>query len=327
MSPRPKILLTRVLPRAAMEFLEKYFDLDVNRDDRVMPHAALIEAIRDREGLICLLTDRIDRNVIVSAPNLKVIANYAVGYDNIDLAEASKRRIPVTNTPDVLTETTADLAFGLLLAAARRIVESDRFLRTGGFGGWAPELMLGIDVHGKTLGIIGMGRIGRAVARRAQGFEMKVLYYDAQPLPAADEKGSGVEYCPLSHLLDVSDFVSIHAPLNAQTHHLISDIEFNKMKKTAFLVNTARGPIVDEDALVRALEDKRIAGCALDVYENEPAVTPGLLGMDNVVLVPHIGSASIETRTKMASMVAGNVVAVLIDHEEPPNIVNPGIYT
>ncbi|MBE0431992.1 D-glycerate dehydrogenase [candidate division WOR-3 bacterium] len=326
MSARPKVLLTRMLPGASMEVLEKHFELDANRENRVMPHGVLVEKVKDKDGLICLLTDRIDRPVIAGATRLKIIADYAVGYDNIDLAEASKRKIPVTNTPDVLTETTADLAFGLLLSIARRIVESDRFLRAGGFKGWAPELMLGIDVHNKTLGIIGMGRIGRAVARRARGFDMKVLYYDVQPLSAVDEKGCGVEYCPLNNLLDVSDFVSVHAPLNAQTHHLISAAEFRGMKRTAFLINTARGPIIDEKALVHALKSGQIAGCALDVYENEPAITTGLLGMDNVVLVPHIGSASIETRTKMALMAAGNVIAVLIDQKKPPNIVNPGIY-
>lgn len=315
-----------MLPQEGMRLLEAHFDLDVNRPDRVMPPALLAGKVKNKDGIICLLTDRIDRDLIDGALRLRVIANYAVGYDNIDLAAASARRIAVTNTPDVLTETTADLAFGLMLAAGRRIVEADRFLRQERFRGWAPEFMLGLDIHGKTLGIVGMGRIGRAVARRGHGFNMRIVYHDARRLPAGEERELRAAYLPFEELIELADFISIHAPLNAQTRHLISSKELRRMKRTAFLVNTARGPIVDEAALVRALKRGRIAGCALDVYENEPAVNEGLLDLDNVVLVPHIGSASIETRTKMALMAATNVIEVLIENREPPNIVNPSIY-
>ena len=326
MNARPKVLLTRTLPAKGMDLLERHFDLDVNREDRVMSREALKEKVKDKDGLICLLTDTIDAAIIARALRLKIIANYAVGFNNIDLVEASKRKIPVTNTPDVLTEATADLTFGLLISIARRIVEADRFLHAGRFKGWAPELLLGADIYGKILGIIGMGRIGRAVAKRARGFDMKIIYNDAQRLPATLESEYGAQYRTLRELLRESDFVSIHAPLNDRTHHLISDNEFRIMKNTAYLVNAARGTIVDEKALVKALEEKEIAGCGLDVYENEPSVAAELLHMPNALLVPHIGSASIETRAKMSLMVAENIVAVLVNHKRPANIVNPDIY-
>jgi len=326
MNARPKVLLTRTLPAQGMDLLEGHCDLDVNREDRVMSREALKEKIKDKDGLICLLTDTIDAAIIARALRLKIIANYAVGFNNIDLVEASKRKIPVTNTPDVLTEATADLTFGLLISIARRIVEADRFLHAGRFKGWAPELLLGADIYGKILGIIGMGRIGRAVAKRARGFDMKIIYNDAQRLPATLESEYGAQYRTLRELLRESDFVSIHAPLNDRTHHLISDNEFRIMKNTAYLVNAARGTIVDEKALVKALEEKEIAGCGLDVYENEPSVAAELLHMPNALLVPHIGSASIETRAKMSLMVAENIVAVLVNHKRPANIVNPDIY-
>jgi glyoxylate reductase len=315
-----------MLPEKAMRLLDEHFYLQVNPDDRMMSRQMLSAGIRDKDGVICLLTDRIDAKIISSADRLKIIANYAVGYNNIDVDAASKRRIPVTNTPDVLTEATADLAFGALISVARRIVEGDRFVRSGKFTGWAPELMLGSDVHGKNLGIIGMGRIGQAVARRARGFDMRVLYHDVRRLLADGEKRLGSEYRTLGALLEASDFVTIHALLNEETEHLISVTEFRKMKNTAYLINIARGPIVDEKALVAALDNREIAGCALDVYENEPEVTPELLRMPNTVLLPHIGSASVETRTEMAMMAAGNVIAVLIENKRPPDIVNPEIY-
>jgi glyoxylate reductase len=326
MNARPKVLLTRTLPAQGMDLLEGHCDLDVNREDRVMSREALKEKIKDKDGLICLLTDTIDAAIIARALRLKIIANYAVGFNNIDLIEASKRKIPVTNTPDVLTEATADLTFGLLISIARRIVEADRFLHAGKFKGWAPELLLGADIYGKILGIIGMGRIGRAVARRARGFNMKIIYNDAHRLPIALENEYGAQYRTLGELLRESDFVSIHVPLNDRTHHLISDNEFRTMKNTAYLVNAARGTIVDEKALVKALEEKEIAGCGLDVYENEPNVTAELLHMPNALLVPHIGSASVETRAKMSLMVAENIIAVLVSHKRPANIVNPDIY-
>ncbi|KPK64786.1 glyoxylate reductase [candidate division WOR_3 bacterium SM23_42] len=326
MAKKPKVLVTRVLPRPGMDLLKLHFDLDVNYEDQVIPREVLKEKIGNKEGLVCLLTDNIDAAIIARALRLKIIANYAVGFNNIDLVEASKRKIPVTNTPDVLTEATADLTFGLLISISRRIVEADHFLRAGTFKGWAPELLLGADVHEKTLGIIGLGRIGRAVVRRARGFDMRIIYYDNERLPVDAEKELGVQYCALTDLLREADYVSIHAPLSERTHHLLSTSEFELMKETAYVINAARGPIVDEKALVRAIKDKKIAGCALDVYENEPRVESELIRMNNVVLVPHIGSASVETRTKMALMVAENVIAVLVRKERPPNVVNGQIY-
>ncbi len=323
---KPKVLLTRRLPAGGMNLLSQHFDLDVNPLDEAMPHHSIAESISDKEGLACLLTDDIDSEIIQKASNLKIIANYAAGYNNIDLAAVNKMKIPVTNTPDVLTEATADLTMGLLISVARRIVEGDKYIREGRFGGWAPELLLGSDVHGKTLGIIGMGRIGRAVAKRAHGFGMAVLYYDKKRLPEDLEKRIDIQYSEAMQLLSESDFVSIHAPLTDDTRHFISVKELKAMKRTAYLINVARGAIVDEGALVEALGNGNIAGCALDVYENEPVVMPALLQMPNAILVPHIGSASLETRTKMALMVVENLVAVLIDNKRPPNIVNPEIY-
>lgn len=309
-----------------MDRLEKYFELDVNDEDRVLPHAALCQRVKDKDGLLCLLNDRIDRTVIEAATRLRIIANYAVGFDNIDLETVNRRKIPVTNTPDVLTEATADLTMGLVISIARRIVEADRYLRDGRFKGWAPELMLGSDIHGKTLGLIGMGRIGRAVAERAHGFSMRVLYHDPGRLSVDEERTRRVEYRTLEDLLKDADFVSVHVPLDERTKHLISAMQLGAMKKTAYLINTARGAIIDESALVRALKDGEIAGCALDVFENEPTVHADLIRMHNVVLVPHIGSASVEARTKMAFMACDNLIAVLVSGKRPPNIVNPGIY-
>lgn len=326
MTKKLKLLVTCMLPAKSMDLLLRHFDIDVNREDKIMPREALKERISNIDGLVCLLTDNIDAAIIARAMRLRIIANYAVGYNNIDLVEASKRKIPVTNTPEILTEATADLTFGLLISIARRIVEADHFLRAGKFKGWAPELLLGADVHGKTLGIIGMGRIGRAVARRARGFDMKIIYNDAQRLEGTLNDELDAEYRTLKQLLEESDYVSVHAPLNEQTKQLLSIEEFRLMKKTAYLINVARGKIVDERALLAAISDEEIAGCALDVYENEPRVEPGLISLPNVVLVPHIGSASIEARTEMSMMVANNVISVLIDKKHPPNIVNPEIY-
>lgn len=309
-----------------MKLLQRQFDLEVNPLDGIMPRAMIVKSIQDKEGLACLLTDDIDSNVIEAASNLKIIANYAVGYNNIDLRAANTKKIAVTNTPDVLTEATADLTMGLIVSVARRIVEGDKYVRAGRFKGWAPELLLGSDIHGKTLGIIGMGRIGKAVAKRAHGFGMNVCYHDKKRLPEDIEQRMSIHFCTIMQLLQESDFVSLHAPLTDSTRHLISTEEFAAMKETAYLINVARGAIVDERSLANALRDRVIAGCALDVYEHEPSVTPELLQMPNVVLVPHIGSASIEARTKMALMVCDNLIAVLVDSKRPPNIVNPEIY-
>lgn len=326
MTHRPRVLLTRLLPNAAIELLKKHFVLEINTKNRAMTKTEILDKIGDQDGLISLLTDTIDAEIIETGENLKIIANYAVGYDNIDATEATKRKIPVTNTPDVLTETTADLTCALLLSVARRIVEADGFVRDGKFRGWEPMLLLGSDIHGKTLGIIGFGRIGRAVARRTLGFNMRIIYHELERLSSEVEKAYCAEYRGLDDLLKEADFVSIHTPLTDSTYHLIGERELLLMKKTAFLINTSRGQIVDEKALVRALQEKKIAGCALDVFEREPAVERALLTMPNAVLVPHIGSASVETRTKMAMMVAQNVIAVLVKKTRPPNIVNPDIY-
>lgn len=323
---RPKVLLTRRLPQPGIDLLERHVDMFINPFDIPMSRQDIIGGIKDKDGLICLLNDKVDAEVIDAGKNVKIIANYAAGYNNIDVQAATKRKIPVTNTPGVLTETTADLTFALMLSIARRIVEADKFLRQKSFKGWAPMLFLGHDIHNKILGIIGFGRIGRAVAQRANGFGMEVIYYDPVRLSRDDEDTYGVKYQDLDDLLKQADFVCIHVPLNEQTYHMITKEKLALMKGSSYLINVARGQVVNEKALVNALQEKRIAGCALDVYENEPEVEKELIEMPNTVLVPHIGSASIETRTKMALMAAENVIAVLVEKGRAPNAVNPEIY-
>lgn len=285
-----------------------------------MPRNQLLELIPEADALICLLSETIDREVISRAPKLKVISNYAVGYNNIDVAFATERKIYVTNTPDVLTEATADLAWALLLAAARRVVEGDEMVRQNRFTGWAPDLLLGLDVAYKTLGVVGLGRIGLAVARRAKGFGMRVLYWSKNRKEQWEEQ-FGLEYQPLDTLLQTADFVSLNVALTPETHHLIGEKEFSLMKNTAILVNTARGPVVDEAALAAALREKKIWAAGLDVYENEPEVHPDLLKLDNVILAPHVGSGTIDTRAKMAEMVVSNVLMAL-KGQRPTNAVN-----
>jgi glyoxylate reductase len=321
-----KILVTGNLPAEVMDLLNGSYDVDVQREDRPMERQRLLEAIGDREGLLSMITDSIDEELLSRAPKLKMIANMGVGYNNIDVAAATRRGIPVSNTPGVLTEATADLAFTLLLAIARRVVEGDNRVRSGAFTFWAPFLFLGREVSGKTLGIIGMGRIGMAVAQRASGFDMPVFYHNRNRLESAEEERLKVQYEPLDALLRKSDFVSLHVPLTADTRHLISGKQIALMKPTAYLINTSRGPVVDEQALLRALQAGQIAGAALDVYEQEPALTPGLTELDNVVLLPHVGSATLETRTRMASMAAKNLMAGL-SGQTPPNAVNPEVFS
>ncbi|KAA0001049.1 MAG: D-glycerate dehydrogenase [Thermoplasmata archaeon] len=315
-----KIFLTRRLPEEGIKLLEEH-DLEIYEEDYPPSKEEIIAGVKGKDALICLLTDKIDAEVMSASPHLKIIANYAVGIDNIDVKEATKRGILVTNTPGVLTETVADLAWALLMAIARRIVEGDKFMRQGKFKGWAPLLLVGADIHGKTLGIIGAGRIGRAFARRAKGFDMEILYYDKKRNEKL-EREMNARFVDLDILLKESDFVSLHVPLTEETYHMIGERELKMMKKTAYLINTARGKCIDEKALVRALKEKWIAGAALDVYENEPEIEPELVNLDNVVLAPHIGSASYETRSKMAIMVAENVLAALRG-EIPPQCVNP----
>jgi glyoxylate reductase len=326
MSPKPKVLITRELPPAVMELLRKSFDLTVSPHNAPMPREELLKTLPGHEGLLPMLVDKIDAELLdAGAGSLRMVANYAVGFNNIDLDAATSRGIAVSNTPEVLTDSTADLALALMLAVARRMVEADVLTRPGRFPGWGPMFMLGADVHHKTLGIIGLGRIGRATARRAQGFDMKVLYNQRTRLDPQKEQELGVEYRGLDELLAESDFVSPHVPLTPETNRMIGQRELNLMKSTAFLVNTARGDIIDEAALVKALENGVIAGAGLDVYENEPELHPGLLKLKNVVLIPHLGSATLDTRTNMGLVAAGNLRALLLHGKVPPNCLNPQV--
>lgn len=322
---KPKVLCTRELPGPAMERLARETELTLNRENRPLTQAELLELVPGKDGLLSLLTEDINRRVLEAGrPTLKVVSNYAVGFNNIDVKAATELGILVCNTPGVLTETTADLAWALIMAVARRVVEGDQFMRAGRYRGWEPQLLLGSDVFGKTIGIIGLGRIGQAVARRAHGFSMRVLYYDPRRLEIDEEKILGVTYVELPELLRESDYVTIHVPLTPETHHLIGEKELRMMKPGAYLINTARGPIVDETALVRALAERRIAGAGLDVYENEPAMAPGLAELPNVVLLPHLGSASRETRERMADMAVDNLLSALRG-ERPRHLVNPEV--
>ena len=314
-----KVLVTREIPEAGLRLLE---DFDVTVLSELPPERdELLEAARGADGVLCTLTEKIDAEFMDAAgEGLKVVANMAVGYDNVDLEAAKERGVVVTNTPEVLNETTADTAFMLLLAAARRLGEGERIVRASKWEAWGPKMLLGPDVWGKKLGIVGFGRIGQAVARRAKGFGMEILYTGRSRKEEAEEE-LGARYLELDELLRESDFVSIHTPLTAETQHLIGAEELEKMKPEAVLVNTSRGPLVDEAALADALGSRRIFAAGLDVYEEETKVHPKLLELENVVLAPHIGSASIETRDKMAALAAENLQAVL-SGEEPPNPVN-----
>jgi len=316
-----KVLVTGRLPEKELELIKKEHEIETNEHDRPMPREEILKKIEDKEGLLCMLTDLIDRELLDQASRLKMIANYAVGYNNIDLAAATVRGIPVSNTPDVLTEATAELAFALILATARRVTEGDRISREGRFKAWAPLLFLGCEVTGKTLGIIGLGRIGKALAKKAGGFDMKIYYYNRNPLNKADEERMGLKYLGLEELLGRADFISLHVPLTDNTHHLIGREELALMKPSAYLINTSRGSVVDEEALAEALKEKRIAGAGLDVYENEPQINSGLLELENVVLLPHVGSATWETRTKMARVAVENLLAGLRG-DRPPNCLN-----
>jgi glyoxylate reductase len=317
---KPTALITRPLLPEAIVYLKKQVNFEIGTSGRTLHREDLLRKIRGKEGLLSLLTDTIDREVIDAAGGLKIIANCAVGYDNIDLGYARKRGIIVTNTPGVLTETTADLTWALILAVARMIPQADRFTRAGKFKGWALDLCLGREISGKRLGIIGLGRIGRAVARRAAAFRMEIVYFDPERLTPDDEKTLGATFLALDDLLSNSDIITIHASLTPRTRHLISREEFRLMKKEAILINVARGPIIDEKALVEALRKRQIWGAGLDVYEREPAIEKDLFKLNNVVLLPHIGSASYETRLKMAMMAAKNLVQGLTG-ERPDNVV------
>ena len=321
---RKKVFVTRQLPEVSLEALKEQFDVTVNPHDRVLTRDELLSGIRGMDAVLCLLTDTIDDQVFDAAgPQCRIFANYAVGYNNIDISAATKRGIIVTNTPEVLNDATADLAWALLFAVSRRVVESDRFAREGKFKGWGPMLLLGRDITGKKLGIVGAGRIGYNFARKAKGFDMEILYTSTKPNAIMDNE-LGARYVDKETLLRESDFISVHVPLTPDTKHYIGEKELKAMKSTGILINTSRGPVVDEKALVQALENGWIWGAGLDVFENEPDIEPGLLGLDNVVIVPHIASATIETRTNMGLIAAGNIIKVL-NGARPDTCVNPEV--
>jgi len=321
---KPKVYICRLIPEKGLEMVKGFAETEVWEGELPPPRSLILEKVKDIDGLLPLLTDRIDAEVMEAAPRLKVISNYAVGYDNIDVPAATQRGILVCNTPGVLTETTADLAWALLMAAARRIVPGDAFARSGKWKTWGPMLFLGYDIHDATIGIVGMGRIGVEMAKRARGFSMRLLYHDPVRRPELESE-LGMEYVPLEKLLAESDFITLHTPLNEATRHCIGKEELALMKPTAILINTSRGPVVDQKALYEALAERRIGGAALDVTDPEPpAPDDPILKLDNLTIVPHIGSASFATRTKMATMAAENLIAAL-SGKRPPHPVNPEV--
>lgn len=322
---KPTVFVTRPLPAAVIELLAAACQVQVHPADIALKPAQLAEACREVEGLLAVGV-RVNQDALSQAGKLRVVANCGVGYDNIDVEACTQRKIVVTNTPGVLTDTTADLAFALLLAAARRVVEGDKFVRNGRWERWEFGMMWGADVHHKTLGVWGFGRIGQAVARRGRGFEMNILYHSRRRANPALEGELAARFVDRDTLLRESDFLTLHAPMTRETHHLIGANELKLMKPSAFLINTARGKIIDEEALVAALKAKTIAGAGLDVFEHEPHLHPELAKLDNVVLLPHVGSATGETRLKMATLAAENLLAALAGRR-PPNVVNPEIYT
>ena len=322
---RPRVYVTRRLPQPALDIIRPIADFTLwDREDIPPSRQVLLREVTQVDGLLSLLTDRIDGEVMDAAPRLRVVSNFAVGFDNIDIPAATQRRIVVTNTPEVLTETVADFAFCLMLGAARRLVEGDRYAREGKWKTWEPLLLAGQDMYRATLGLIGLGRIGSAVARRAKGFEMRVMYYD--PFRREDlEQSLQIEYRPFTDVLRQADFISVHVPLSEQTRHLIRRDQFSMMKPTAVFVNTSRGPVVDQQALAEALAARRIFAAGIDVFEREPVPTDDpLLAQGNAIVAPHIASASIPTRIRMATLAAENLVAVL-QGKRPPNPVNPEV--
>jgi lactate dehydrogenase-like 2-hydroxyacid dehydrogenase len=322
---RPSVLVTKRIYAEAVELLGRHFEVDYEATDEGLSLEDLRRRARSKRAIVSQLTDRIDAAFLESLEGVKVVSNVAVGFDNIDLAAATRLGILVTNTPGVLTETTADLAFTLLMAVARRIVEAHQFVHSGRWKRWTIDLLAGQDIHHQTLGIFGMGRIGQAMARRAAGFSMRVLYHDSVRAAEALERELRLEFVSAERLLREADFVSLHVPLTAATRGLIGKRELEMMKPTAILINTARGPVVEEAALAEALRARRIAGAGLDVFEREPEVCPLLLELDNVVLAPHIASASVATRQRMSIMAAENVIAALAG-QRPPNLVNTELW-
>ncbi|MCG8568656.1 MAG: D-glycerate dehydrogenase [Spirochaetes bacterium] len=319
-----KVYVTRKIPQEATDLLQQYCELEMNSEDRVLARDELLEKVQGKDAVLCLLTDTIDNKIFaIAGKQCKIFANYAVGYNNIDINAATKHGIIVTNTPGVLDNSTADMAWALLFAVSRRIIEADNFTRAGKFKGWGPMMYLGREISGKTLGVIGTGRIGSNFARKALGFDMKILYTDLKPNPVF-EKQTNALFVDKSTLLKEADFVSIHIPLLPETRNYISENELKIMKNTAVLINTARGPIVNEKALIKALKDGEIWGAGLDVYHNEPDLEPGLAELPNVVIAPHIASATIETRTNMGMIAARNIINV-ITGKVPETCVNPEV--
>lgn len=322
-SGRPRVLLMHPFLDPGPSILAEAAEVIAYPAGGPLDEASIRQAADGCVGIVSQLMDPI-RETVLSLPGLKCVSNVAVGFDNIDIAAATAHKVMVTNTPGVLDDATSDFAFALLMATARRVVEADHFIRSGQFHGWAIDMMLGHDVFDATLGIVGIGRIGRGVAHRAKGFNMRVLYYDPQPLPPEAEEQLNAHRASLDRLIAESDFISVHVPLTQETMHLISTAQFNAMKPNAILVNTSRGPVVDEAALVEALKGRKLAGAGLDVYEREPAVHPGLISMPNVVLAPHIASATIRTRSEMSAMAARNM-ATAVRGGRPPNLLNPEV--
>ncbi len=320
---KAKVLATHRLFDPARKILQENCEVEYWEKPERPPREEVLRRVKDKEAMVCLLTEKVNDEFLQAAPKLKIAANVAVGFDNIDVAACTQRRVVATNTPGVLDETTADFAWTLLMAVGRRLLEGDTLARSGNWKGWDLDQLVGTDVWGKTLGIVGFGRIGRAMARRARGFQMKVIYTDAVRATPDVERELGAEYREMNALLAEADFISVHTPLLPETRGLFNAEKFGRMKRTAFLINTSRGPVVPEGDLVAALENGKIAGAALDVFEKEPAIHPGLR-RPNVVLAPHIASASLETRTKMAVMAAENVVA-LLQGRRPANILNPEV--
>ncbi len=322
---KPHVFITRRIPDIGLEMLSEHVEIDLWEEELPPAYDVLRERTQRADGLLCLLTDRIDKELIENSARLRVISQYAVGIDNIDIDSATKRKIPVGHTPGVLTDATADFTWALLMSAARRVVEADTFTREGKWKTWGPTILLGVDVARSTLGIIGFGRIGQAVARRAKGFDMRILYYDNKRLPEMEET-LGVEYVSLETLIKEADFISLHVPLTPNTYHLIGEKEFSMMKKEAILINTARGSVVDQEALYHALKDRKIRGAAIDVTDPEPIPSNSpLLQLPNLIITPHIASASVQSRTQMAVMAAENLIAGL-QGKRLPFCANPQVY-
>lgn len=320
---KPKILVTREVFDETLAYLAGHCEVESNQPDQPFDPAALAQRLKDKDGVVCCLTDRIDDALLAACPRLKVVANIAVGYNNIDVPACTARGVMATNTPGVLDDSTADLAWTLMLATARRLTEAEAYVRAGDWKGWHLKQMLGVDVHHATLGVIGMGRIGQQIARRAAGFRMRVLYQNRNRLPADLEQSLNAEYVTKDQLLAQADFVVLQVPYSPATHHFIGAAELKKMKPTAILINSTRGGVVDDAALISALKDGTIRAAGLDVFENEPKLNPGFLDLKNVVLAPHIGSSTEATRRAMAMTAARNAVAALTGGT-PPNLINPG---